>query len=50
MQKAAMLYQDLDGEKELLVLTPFHGEDVKTFKKDENGKRSSLLHMPYEER
>lgn len=34
-----MLYQDLDGdgEKELLVLTPFHGEDVKIFKKDGNG-------------
>lgn len=34
-----MLYQDFDGdgEKELLVLTPFHGEDVKIFKKGENG-------------
>lgn len=34
-----MLYQDLDGdgEKELLILTPFHGEDVKIFKKEENG-------------
>lgn len=34
-----MLYQDFDGDgkRELLVLSPFHGEYVKIFKKEEGG-------------
>ena len=35
-----LLYQDFDndGEKELLILSPFHGEKIKIFKKDKNGE------------
>ncbi len=35
-----MLYRDFDddGQKELLVISPFHGETIKIFKKDSNNQ------------
>lgn len=35
-----MLYRDFDGEgeKELLILSPFHGDAVKIYKKDDKGR------------